>query len=180
MRILHGHGAQSLVAKADPKEESEPAPAAQGGPKEGPKEPPAAPAVAAAAVPASPPANNALLDSIKLASTTPAAPAAAPEGAPVPAAATMAQGGVAQRPSQGQVTGALGAALPDARGCLNEDDGVSRARVVFGSDGAVQSVSITGFAAGKPVEACIKTALGKARVSPFAEATYGATVTVRP
>ena len=70
--------------------------------------------------------------------------------------------------------------LPAARGCLGDDDGVSRAHVVFGSDGAVQSVSVTGFAAGKPLEACIKTALGKAHVPPFAEATYGATVTVRP
>jgi hypothetical protein len=52
--------------------------------------------------------------------------------------------------------------------------------VVFGSDGAVQSVAVSGWAAGKAAEACIKGALGKARVPAFAEATYGATVTVRP
>jgi hypothetical protein len=166
----HGPGGQALVAKGDGKEknEADDAPVAEAAP-------------AAKETPATPPpaSNNALLDSIKQASAPAAVPT--PEGTPVPAAAAATPGsGVAQRPSQGQVTGALGAVLPDARGCLNEDDPVSRAHVVFASDGTVQSVSISGFAAGKPVEACIKAALSKAHVAPFAEATYGATVTVRP
>ena len=91
-----------------------------------------------------------------------------------------APGSVPQKPSQGQVAGAIGAVLPDAKHCLNEGDPISRANVVFKSDGSVQSVSVSGFAAGKPAEACIKTALGKAKVSPFAEATYSFPVTVRP
>jgi hypothetical protein len=166
------HGAQTLVAKADPKEAEEAAPAAKAEPVAAKAEAPAA----AAAVPA----NNALLNSM-MAAATPAA-AAKPEGTPVPAAAAIGAGGggVAPHPSQGQVTGALGSVLSEARGCLNEGDGVSRAHVVFGSDGAVQSVAVSGFAAGKPVEACIKAALGKAHVPAFAEASYGATVTVRP
>jgi hypothetical protein len=115
----------------------------------------------------------------KVAAVAPATEGAATALAPVPAAATLASA-TGQRPSQGQVTGALGAALPDARACLHEDDGVSRAHVVFGSDGNVQSVSVSGFAAGKPQEGCITNALKKATVPPFAEASYGATVTVRP
>ena len=91
-----------------------------------------------------------------------------------------APGSVPQKPSQGQVAGAIGAVLPDAKHCLNEGDPISRANVVFKSDGTVQSVSVSGFASGKPAEACIKTALGKAKVSPFAEATYSFPVTVRP
>jgi hypothetical protein len=91
-----------------------------------------------------------------------------------------APGSVPQKPSQGQVAGAIGAVLPDAKHCLNEGDPISRANVVFKSDGSVQSVSVSGFASGKPAEACIKTALGKAKVSPFAEATYSFPVTVRP
>jgi 2-oxoglutarate dehydrogenase E2 component (dihydrolipoamide succinyltransferase) len=171
------HASQALVAKADPKEADDEvaAPAAKAAPPPA-KDAPAAPA---------PAANNTLLNMIAQSASTPAAPAAAPaaEAAPVPAAATVSAGsgsGLAPRPSQGQVTTALGAALPGARACLNDDDGVSRAHVVFGSDGAVQSVAVTGFATGKPAEGCIKTALGKAHVPAFAEASYGATVTVRP
>jgi hypothetical protein len=167
-------GAQVIAAKPEPKETPD-APVAvakadsdstsKAAPAPAAKAPEAAPAAAV-------PANNALLAAIMS-----SAPAKAPVGAnaaPTPGAPT------AQRPSQGQITGALSAVLPGARACLGDDDEPSRAHVVFGSDGAVQSVAITGFAVGKPSEACIKTALTKAHVPPFAEATYGATVTVRP
>jgi hypothetical protein len=50
---------------------------------------------------------------------------------------------------------------------------------VFGSNGTVQSVSVTGAAAGTEVEACIKTALTKAKIQPFAEPSYTANVTIR-
>jgi hypothetical protein len=63
---------------------------------------------------------------------------------------------------------------------LKQDDPVSKATITFASSGAVQSVLVTGAAAGKPAEACIKTALGKAKVPPFAQPTYSASVTVRP
>ena len=50
----------------------------------------------------------------------------------------------------------------------------------FGTSGSVQSVTITGSAAGKPQEACIKEALMKAKVPAFAQDSFSATVTVRP
>lgn len=99
-----------------------------------------------------------------------------------PAAAsnnTGATGNVPQKPSQGAVTGAIGAVLPQARGCLGPDDPISRASIVFGSDGSVQSVNISGAAAGKPAEACIKGALTKAKLAPFAEPSYTANITIR-
>ncbi len=183
-RSWHGAhaGGQALVAKADPKDDGDDAPAAKA---EAPKAaaPPAPKAAEAPAVPA----NNALLASIKSAAASAPAPTAASEPASVPAAAPIGAAAVAapgsagaQRPSQGQITGALAGVLPAARACLNDDDEPSRAHVVFGSDGAVQSVGVNGPAQGKPAEACIKAALGKAHVPPFAEASYGATVTVRP
>jgi hypothetical protein len=92
---------------------------------------------------------------------------------------TQAAGNVAQRPSQGQVAGAIGSVMPAAKACLNGDEPMSRATVTFQSDGTVKSVNVSGFAAGKPQEACIKTALSKATVSPFAEATYPVPVTIR-
>jgi hypothetical protein len=102
-----------------------------------------------------------------------ATPAAATTGANTPT------GNVPQKPSQGAVTGAIGAVLPGARACLGPDDPVSRATIVFTSAGTVQSVSVSGNAAGKPAEACIKGALTKAKVQPFAEPTYSANITVR-
>jgi len=91
----------------------------------------------------------------------------------------FAAGTVPQKPSQGAVTGAIGSVLPGARACLGPDDPISRASIVFTSAGTVQSVNVTGAAAGKPAEACIKSALMKAKLAPFAEPTYTANITVR-
>ena len=95
-----------------------------------------------------------------------------------PAAAFRA-GDVPQTPSQGAVTGALGAVLPQARACLGPDDSISKASIVFTANGGVQSVKVAGGAAGRPAEACIRDALSKARVQPFAEPTYPASITIR-
>ncbi len=86
---------------------------------------------------------------------------------------------VPQKPSQGQVAGAINVVLPAARGCLSADDPISKATVVFQSDGTVQSVTVTGFAAGKSSEACVKGALHKAKVPAFAEPSYSFPVTIR-
>jgi hypothetical protein len=51
--------------------------------------------------------------------------------------------------------------------------------VTFQSDGSVQSVSVSGGAAGKPAETCIRAALMKARVPPFASPTFSAPATIR-
>jgi hypothetical protein len=105
--------------------------------------------------------------------------AAASEPA-APAGPQFAPGSVPEKPSQGAVTGALGRALPSARNCLNPDDPVSRANVTFSSAGTVSAVVVSGSAAGSPAEECIRSALMKASVPPFAQATYSANVTVRP
>jgi hypothetical protein len=70
--------------------------------------------------------------------------------------------------------------MPGARACLGPDDAVSHATVTFKSDGSVQSVAISGGAAGKPAEGCIRAALSKARVQPFVQPTFTAPATVRP
>ncbi len=69
--------------------------------------------------------------------------------------------------------------MPSARACLGPDDPISRAQVTFQSDGSVQSVSVSGGASGKPAEACIRAALMKARVAPFAQPTFTAPATIR-
>lgn len=97
-----------------------------------------------------------------------------------PTGPQFAPGSVPQKPANGAVQGAIGAVLPNARACLGPDDPVSRATIVFGSLGSVQSVSISGGAAGKPEEKCIKQALGRAKVQPFAEPTFTTSFTVRP
>jgi hypothetical protein len=91
----------------------------------------------------------------------------------------VAPHGLPVRPAQGAVEAALGATLPDARACLDLDAPVSRATVTFRSDGHAQSVSISGWAKGKAVEGCIRTALMKTHVGPFAEETFSVPVTIR-
>ncbi|MGH7296145.1 MAG: hypothetical protein ACRELB_14475 [Polyangiaceae bacterium] len=105
--------------------------------------------------------------------TTTATPTAEAPELPAP-------GSVPLKPSLGAIQGALGAALPGARACLGPDDAISHAAVTFRSDGSVQSVSVSGGAAGKPAEGCIRSALMHARVSPFAQPTFTAPITVRP
>ncbi len=96
-----------------------------------------------------------------------------------PTAPQFAPGSVPEKPSQGAVTSALQRALPDARSCLNSDDPPAKANITFASAGSVTSVVVSG-AAGAATESCIKKALSKASVPPFAQATYSANVTVRP
>jgi hypothetical protein len=102
-----------------------------------------------------------------------------------PAAATVRShegatpAGAAETPATGELRAALGVALPAARACLGPDDAISRAEVVFGSSGAVKAVHVKGEAAGRPAEACIVAALGKARVGPFRREPYVTIVTVR-
>jgi hypothetical protein len=83
------------------------------------------------------------------------------------------------RPSLGAIKSAVGAVLPAAQGCLDGDAPISYANITFRSDGSVAAVAISGWAAGKPVEACIRRALSGARVPPFRQATYAVPATVR-
>jgi hypothetical protein len=70
--------------------------------------------------------------------------------------------------------------MSGARHCVAGDDAPSSAVVVFGSDGHVQSVNVSGPAAGKPSGACIQSQLSRARVQPFAQSTFSINATVRP
>ncbi len=157
------------------------------------------PTVAAAkpgAAPAAPTTDPALVAVVPTATATPTASASLKDlmqqaagvtSSPTATAATTspdealpAPGSVPLKPSQGAIQGSLGAALPSARACLGPDDPISHATITFKSDGSVQSVGVSGGAVGKPAEACIRTALSKARVAPFAQPTFTATATVRP
>ena len=89
-------------------------------------------------------------------------------------------GALPSRPSLGQVHAAVGQVMSSARACFNPDDPPSRATVTFQSDGSVRSIAVTGFAAGKPQEACVKGMLGKAHVSPFSDPTYSVPVPINP
>ena len=59
------------------------------------------------------------------------------------------------------------------QGCANHAEGAEH-------EHATPAIDVTGNAAGKPAEACIKGALSKAKVPAFAMPTYSANVTVRP
>jgi len=130
-------------------------------------------------LPPSPNQNGTLNDALKQASGNKDDSNSAPS-TPAATGPAFAAGSVPQKPSQGAVTGALGAVMPTVRACLQPDDPISRASVVFDSTGTVTGISVTGAAAGKPAEACIKSALSKAKVQPFAQPTYTANVTIRP
>jgi hypothetical protein len=111
-----------------------------------------------------------------------AGPSVSATAAPPTAAdtSTGATGNVPGKPSQGAVSGAIGAVMPAARACLEAEDPVSHATIVFRSDGSVKSVSIDGGIAGKPQEACVRAALMRAHVPPFAQPDFMGFATIRP
>jgi hypothetical protein len=94
--------------------------------------------------------------------------------------AELTQGGLPDRPSSGAVQAAVGAVLGAARSCLAGQLEASSARVVFVSDGSVQSVQVSGPAAGTPAASCIESAFRKARVQPFAAPSFSLGTKVRP
>jgi DNA segregation ATPase FtsK/SpoIIIE-like protein len=106
----------------------------------------------------------------------------APAPGPSEAGMVMADGraGIADRPSPGAVQAAVGSVMGAARACTAGLSGVSRAALTFGSNGQVLSVGVSGPAQGTGAEACIQTALGRARVQPFARPSYTVKLSVRP
>ena len=105
----------------------------------------------------------------------PPAQAAAPPPPPPPAQ------GLVERPSTGAVQAAFGSVLTSARSCLAGQDSGPRATVTFdGATGRVKSVTLAGTGAGSPAESCVRSALMGARLPPFSEPTFTASVTVRP
>ncbi|HVU02008.1 MAG TPA: hypothetical protein VHE30_09660 [Polyangiaceae bacterium] len=99
---------------------------------------------------------------------------------PSTGAATPAQGDVPPEPSLGAVQAAVGSVMTAARSCLAGQEGASRAKIVFSSNGHVLSVAVSGPAAGTPAEGCVRSALMGARVQPFSEPSFSASITVRP
>jgi hypothetical protein len=89
-------------------------------------------------------------------------------------------GGLPTKPTTGAVQAALGSVMSGARHCVAGDDAPSRAVVVFGSDGRVQQVTVSGSAAGKSSASCIEAQLSRARVQPFAASSFSVNATVRP
>ncbi len=83
-------------------------------------------------------------------------------------------------PSIGALQAAIGSVMAGARSCLAGQDAGSRAEVTFGSDGRVKSVGVSGPAAGTPAEGCLRSAIGAARVPPFSEPSFSASLTIRP
>jgi hypothetical protein len=87
---------------------------------------------------------------------------------------------IPQQPSNGAAQAAVAQVIGSARACVAGHEAPSRATLVFGSDGRVQSVAVSGPAAGTPAEACIRAALSRARVEPFAKPTFSVGTTIRP
>jgi hypothetical protein len=112
-------------------------------------------------------------------------PAPKPTPSPAPSdaklrPAELSSNKMTDRPTAGAAQAAIGSVLGNARACIAGHPHPSSAQLVFGSDGQVQSVTVGGPAAGTPAAACIESALKKARVQPFAAATFSLGVTVRP
>jgi hypothetical protein len=139
--------------------------------------PTAAPAPVAAPVPATPEPTG-LAGAIKKA-VGPQEPAPAPEKAEVTKAAPV-RGDIPELPAQGAISGALGSPRTAARNCLAGQEGPSRATIVFASSGNVQSVTVTGPAAGTPAEACVKAAMSKTVVGAFKHPTFSVSTTISP
>ena len=147
----------------------------------------AAAPIAAAASPSARPTSETveLADDVPAAAPVAAAPVEKPieKGLPPDPAlrpADSSGGEVPAKPSTGAVQAALGAVMSGARHCVAGDDAPSSAVVVFGSDGHVQRVSVSGPAAGQASGACIEAQLGHARVQPFAASSFSVNATVRP
>jgi hypothetical protein len=134
------------------------------------------PAKAAPAVPAAPEPTG-LAGAIKKA-VGPTEPAPAAEKAE--AKAPPPRGDIPELPAQGAISGALGSPRVAARNCLVGQEGPSRATIVFASSGSVQTVTVTGPAAGTPAAECIKTAMSKTVVGPFKHASFSVSTTISP
>jgi hypothetical protein len=139
---------------------------------------PAAPAAAPAPAAPAAPEPTGLAGAIKKAAG-PVEATSGPEKAEVTKAAPV-RGDIPELPAQGAISGALGSPRTAARNCIAGQDGPSRATIVFASSGNVQSVSVTGPAAGTPAEACIKTAMSKTVVGAFKHPTFSVSTTISP
>jgi hypothetical protein len=93
-----------------------------------------------------------------------------------PADATRGSAGP-DRPALGAVSSALRAVVPAASECLAGTGVTREGTLVFGSDGTVSGVRLTGS---HPADDCVRAALTKAQVPPFRDASFSTRVAVRP
>ena len=85
------------------------------------------------------------------------------------------------RPSAGAIMAAVGGAQSGARRCLAGGDEPRTCKITFRSDGSVARVSATRPSlGGDAASACIEAAFARAHTDAFADASYTATVVVRP
>lgn len=85
------------------------------------------------------------------------------------------------RPSAGAIMAAVGGAQSGARRCLAAGDEPRTCKITFRSDGSVARVSATRTSTGRDAaSACIEAAFARAHTDAFADASYTASVVVRP
>ena len=148
-----------------------------------PPQDPSSPSAASGAVAASAPGKVAAVKPALKAAAASAETKGGDQGMPPDPALRPADsrgGELPMKPTTGAVQAALGSVMSGARHCVAGDDAASSAVVVFGSDGRVQHVTVSGAAAGKSSAACIEAQLSRARVQPFAAASFSVNATVRP
>jgi hypothetical protein len=97
-----------------------------------------------------------------------------------PEAPAARNGDIPEVPATGAIQGALGSMRGAARSCVAGQEGPSRANLTFNSTGKVQSVSVSGPAAGTAAEGCIRNAFSKASVGPFRKPSFSFSTTITP
>lgn len=161
--------------------EAPPAPATAA-PPSAPKRLAAGESASAASSASAPASGGVKPEAVVLEDDEPPAPATPHPGAPSDKLrpAEMPSSGLPDKPATGAVNAAIGSVMGAARTCVAGHMSPSTARIVFGSDGTVQSVTVSGAAAGTPAATCIESALKRARVQPFAAPSFGISTTIRP
>jgi hypothetical protein len=114
------------------------------------------------------------------AAPAPEPPTEAPERAEPPLVPAAELGSRPAHPSIGAAQAAVGSTLGSARLCVVGQLAPSQAAVVFGSNGRVLSIRVSGAAADTAAESCIQRAMAQARVQPFTDETFSVRTTVRP
>ncbi len=97
-----------------------------------------------------------------------------------PAAGKTDDGLMPDKPSTGAVQAAIASVMGAARACVAGADAATPATVIFGSNGSVKSVVVSGAVDGTPAGKCVSSALSRAKVAPFAQGSFSVGVSVRP
>lgn len=84
---------------------------------------------------------------------------------------------IPEQPGKGAISGALSGPRGVAKTCLDGHTAPASVSVIFGSDGKVQTVNVSG--AGTAAD-CVKKAFARANVGQFRRATFPVSVTITP